>query len=124
MFDHISLGIANTGRSRAFYDAALAPLGLSRLSHDEGSLGYGAATVGLWLLQVPRPVRADADSGLHICLRAPTRAGVDAFHAAAVAGGGQDNGLPGLRADYGPDYYAAFVTDPDGYRLEAYCSSR
>lgn len=60
-------------------------------------------------------------SNLHFCFTAPTRASVDAFHAAALAAGGSDNGAPGLREAYGPGYYAAFVVDPDGYRLEAYC---
>ena len=67
------------------------------------------------------PVAADPESGLHVCLSAPTRQSVDAFYAAALSAGGSDNGKPGLRADYGPNYYAAFVVDPDGYRLEAYC---
>ena len=64
---------------------------------------------------------ADDKSGLHFCFSAPTRASVDAFHAAALEAGGRDNGQPGVRAEYDPDYYAAFVVDPDGYRLEAYC---
>ena len=68
-----------------------------------------------------RPVPADMESGLHFCFGAPTRASVDAFHAAALGAGGADNGGPGLRADYGPGYYAAFAIDPDGYRIEAYC---
>ena len=62
-------------------------------------------------------------SGLHFCFTAPTAKSVDAFHAAALATGGQDNGMPGLRADYGPGYYAAFVIDPDGYRIEAHCAA-
>lgn len=74
----------------------------------------------LWLLQTDHPVAADPRSGLHVCLRAGDAAAVDAFHAAALAHGGRDNGAPGLRADYGADYYAAFVSDPDGYRLEAH----
>ena len=64
---------------------------------------------------------AHAQSGLHFCFAAPTRASVDAFHAAALKSGGRDNGKPGVRADYSPNYYAAFVTDPDGYRIEACC---
>ena len=60
-------------------------------------------------------------SGLHFCFTAPTRKSVDAFHQAAIRHGGSDNGKPGLRADYGANYYAAFVVDPDGYRIEAYC---
>ena len=121
MFDHLSIGVADIARSRAFYDAALAPLGLKRLSDSTDSLGYGADAIGLWVLAAPRPVPADSQSGLHICLSAPSRAAVDRFHAAALSSGGSDNGAPGLRADYGAGYYAAFVVDPDGYRLEAYC---
>jgi catechol 2,3-dioxygenase-like lactoylglutathione lyase family enzyme len=74
------------------------------------------------LLAIDQPVVADEKSGLHFCFTAPTRKSVDEFHAAALAAGGRDNGRPGLRADYGADYYTAFVVDPDGYRLEAYCS--
>jgi catechol 2,3-dioxygenase-like lactoylglutathione lyase family enzyme len=66
-------------------------------------------------------VQPDMQSGLHFCFTAPTAKSVDAFHAAALATGGQDNGMPGLRTDYGPGYYAAFVIDPDGYRIEAHC---
>ncbi|MGQ3312498.1 MAG: VOC family protein, partial [Reyranella sp.] len=68
-----------------------------------------------------RPVKADSDSGLHFCLVAQNREAVDAFYASALAAGGADNGKPGVRADYSPTYYAAFVIDPDGYRIEAYC---
>lgn len=121
MIDHLSIGVSDILRARDFYDRALAPLGVTCLSEDAGSLGYGADAVFLWVLAVDRPVPADDASGLHVCLAAPTRASVDAFHAGALAGGGSDNGAPGLRADYGANYYAAFVKDPDGYRLEAYC---
>ena len=120
MFDHVSLGVADIARSGAFYDAALKPLGYTRLSDGEWSLGYGDQEVGLWLGRTSRPVTADPASGLHFCFRAKSRAAVDAFHAAALAAGGKDNGKPGLRADYGPGYYAAFAIDPDGYRIEAY----
>ena len=68
-----------------------------------------------------KPVKPDTESGLHFCLVAPDRAAVDAFHAEALKAGGTDNGKPGVRADYGPKYYAAFAIDPDGYRIEAYC---
>lgn len=122
MIDHLSLGVRNLAASRRFYDAALAPLGCRCLSEDENSLGYGRAGVVLWLLKTEHPVDADPRSGLHLCLQALDRASVDAFHAAALAHGGRDNGRPGPRVDYGPDYYAAFVTDPDGYRLEAHVS--
>jgi catechol 2,3-dioxygenase-like lactoylglutathione lyase family enzyme len=121
MLDHISIGVRDIKRARAFYDAALKPLGYACLSAGDTSLGYGADAAALWLLAVKTPVPADTDSGLHVCLSAPNRRSVDAFHAAALKSGGRDNGKPGLRADYGPNYYAAFVVDPDGYRLEAYC---
>jgi catechol 2,3-dioxygenase-like lactoylglutathione lyase family enzyme len=121
MFDHVSVGVADVNRSRAFYDAALAPLGYQRLYADEGSLGYGAAAVGFWVGVATAPVPANTASGLHFCFTAPTRASVDAFHAGALAHGGSDNGAPGLRESYAPNYYAAFVIDPDGYRLEAFC---
>jgi hypothetical protein len=69
-------------------------------------------------------VPANEGSGLHLCVDAPTRKSVDAFHKAGLKAGGRDNGKPGLRADCGPDYYAAFLVDPDGYRIEAYCGAR
>ena len=121
MLDHVSIGVAEIARTAAFYDAALAPLGFTRLSDGEDSLGYGAAAVFFWIGRTDRPVPADRASGLHFCFSAPSRAAVDAFHAAALATGGTDNGAPGLRLDYAPNYYAAFVVDPDGYRLEALC---
>jgi catechol 2,3-dioxygenase-like lactoylglutathione lyase family enzyme len=121
MIDHVSIGVRDIARSKRFYDAALKPLGYSCLSEGEGSLGYGREAVALWIGAAERPVSADEKSGLHFCFTAPSRRGVDVFHAAALRNGGRDNGKPGLRADYGPDYYAAFAVDPDGYRIEAYC---
>jgi catechol 2,3-dioxygenase-like lactoylglutathione lyase family enzyme len=123
MINHVSIGVRDIALAKRFYDAALAPLGYSCLSESAGSLGYGRGAVALWISSVKRPVPADAESGLHLCLDAPTRASVDAFHAEALAAGGRDNGKPGLRTDYAPAYYAAFVIDPDGYRIEAYCGS-
>jgi catechol 2,3-dioxygenase-like lactoylglutathione lyase family enzyme len=124
MLNHVSIGVRDVARTKRFYDAALAPLGYTCLSDSPGSLGYGRDAVGLWISAVERPVPADAGSGLHVCFDAPTRKSVAAFHAAALKAGGRDNGKPGLRADYGPDYYAAFVVDPDGYRIEAYCGNK
>jgi len=121
MLDHVSIGVRDLARARRFYDAALKPLGYTCLSASDGALGYGGASAALWVLSAERPAAADEKSGLHFCFSAPSRAAVDAFHAAALATGGKDNGKPGLRADYGPNYYAAFALDPDGYRLEAYC---
>lgn len=124
MLNHVSIGVRDVARSKRFYDAALKPLGYSCLSESAGALGYGGAAVELWLIQAERPVAPDAGSGLHFCVDAPTRKSVDAFHAAALRAGGTDNGKPGVRADYAPNYYAAFVVDPDGYRLEAYCGQQ
>lgn len=123
MLDHVSIGVRDAAASKRFYDAALKPLGYSCLSQTPGSLGYGAKSVALWLGETPKPVLADRQSGLHFCFAAPTRKSVDAFHAAAINAGGRDNGAPGLRADYGENYYAAYAVDPDGYRIEAYCSA-
>ena len=121
MLDHISIGVRDIARTKRFYDAALQPLGYTCLSEGDGSLGYGRDAVAFWISRTDRPVPADDASGLHFCFAAPTRKSVDAFHAAALGTGGRDNGKPGLRPDYGAKYYAAFVFDPDGYRLEAYC---
>jgi len=121
MFDHVSIGVSDLKRAGRFYDAVLKPLDATRLSDGEGALGYGEKAAGLWILPVKNPVKADMESGLHFCFQAKTRAAVDAFHAAALKAGGQDNGKPGVRPDYSPKYYAAFVIDPDGYRIEAYC---
>jgi catechol 2,3-dioxygenase-like lactoylglutathione lyase family enzyme len=123
MLDHVSIGVRDVAAAKRFYDAALKPLGYACLSDSPGSLGYGSGSVTLWISETERPVPADEKSGLHFCFTAPSREGVKAFHAAALSAGGRDNGRPGLRADYGPDYYAAFVIDPNGYRLEAYCNA-
>jgi catechol 2,3-dioxygenase-like lactoylglutathione lyase family enzyme len=123
MLNHISIGVRDVARTKRFYDAALKPLGYSCLSEGETSLGYGKDAVALWIGASETPVPADEKSGLHVCFDAPTRKSVAAFHAAALGAGGQDIGKPGLRADYAPNYYAAFVVDPDGYRIEAYCGA-
>jgi catechol 2,3-dioxygenase-like lactoylglutathione lyase family enzyme len=83
--------------------------------------GHGRDSIALWVVQAEHPVPADEKSGLHFCFAAANVAAVDAFHAAALRSGGRDNGAPGLRPEYSPDYYAAFIIDPDGYRIEAYC---
>ena len=121
MINHVSIGVSDVARARTFYDAALKPLGYRLLSDGETSLGYGNGSVTLWVQKSASPVPADMASGLHFCFDAPSRKAVDAFHKAALGAGGRDNGRPGLRADYGDNYYAAFAIDPDGYRLEAYC---
>ena len=121
MLDHVSIGVSDIPRAGKFYDAVLKPLGYTRKSDGETSIGYGAKAIKLWILGVKRPVKADTESGLHFCFEAPDRKSVDAFHTAALKQGGKDNGKPGIRTDYSANYYAAFVIDPDGYRIEAYC---
>ena len=122
MLAHISIGVRDIDRSKRFYDAALEPLGYKCLRAARALLGYGYGrdSIAPWVVQAVRPVPADEMSGLHFCFAAPDAAAVDEFHAAALRAGGHDNGAPGLRPIYGPDYYAAFIIDPDGYRIEAY----
>jgi catechol 2,3-dioxygenase-like lactoylglutathione lyase family enzyme len=120
MLDHVSIGVSDIAAAKRFYDAVLSPLGYGCRYEDAAMLGYGAEEASLWLNFTDRPVPADERSGLHVSFAAPTQASVDAFHVAALASGGTDNGKPGLRPDYGFGYYAAFVVDPDGYRIEAH----
>jgi catechol 2,3-dioxygenase-like lactoylglutathione lyase family enzyme len=121
MLHHVSIGVRDVAATKRFYDAALGALGYKCLSAGADSLGYGGDAVSFWLNATDKPVPADPKSQLHFCFVARSRKAVDAFHSGAVKAGGKDNGKPGLRADYGEGYYAAFVVDPDGYRLEAYC---
>ena len=114
MIDHIKLHVADAGRSKAFYADALAPLGYRVIMEPvAGVVGIGTQFPDLWLAQSDTPTTA------HVALRADDRAAVDAFHAAALAAGGRDNGMPGLRPQYHPGYYGAFVLDPDANNLEA-----
>jgi catechol 2,3-dioxygenase-like lactoylglutathione lyase family enzyme len=123
MISHVSIGVKDMAKARRFYEAAFKPLGYKCLYESPEAVGYGATAPEFWLLAVKSPVSADEESGLHFCLSAGKRKDVDAFHVAALKAGGRDHGKPGLRPDYGENYYAAFVVDPDGYRLEAYSSS-
>lgn len=122
MFDHLSIGITDLDRSAAFYDAALAALGYIRLSHNPRHVAYGPPG---FTGEPPFAILAGGVDTLpptprfHVAFAAPDRDAVDRFHAAALAHGGFDEGPPGIRHNYNPGYYAAFVRDPDGYRLEA-----
>jgi catechol 2,3-dioxygenase-like lactoylglutathione lyase family enzyme len=123
MLDHVSLGVKNLERSRLFYDAALRPLGLVRtVDFQARGSDYGAMAGQLGVeLTITIEQNVTPLAGMHLCFRARDRSAVRAFHAAALAAGGTDDGFPGLRLDYHPDYYAAFVLDPDGHRIEAVC---
>jgi catechol 2,3-dioxygenase-like lactoylglutathione lyase family enzyme len=121
MIDHISIGVRDISRAKRFYDATLNALGYTCMSEAEDSLGYGLDAIALWIVAADSPVPPDTGSGLHVCFTALAREDVDAFHAAALGAGGRDNGKPGLRTSYGANYYAAYVIDPEGYRIEAYC---
>ena len=114
MFDHVGLRVKDVAASGRFYKALLAPLGHV---HDESGTGFGPpGAPALWLYAA---AKGHAPSGCHLAFRAPDRASVDRFHAAGVAAGARDNGAPGLRTDYSPTYYAAFVVDADGNNVEA-----
>jgi catechol 2,3-dioxygenase-like lactoylglutathione lyase family enzyme len=120
MIDHISIAVRDLARGERFYAAALAPLGLAKLREWPGAaIGFGKKYPEFWINKRESMRRVAEDSGVHICLRAPDTASVDAFHAAALNEGGTSDGEPGLRAHYHEGYYAAFIRDPDGNRIEA-----
>jgi catechol 2,3-dioxygenase-like lactoylglutathione lyase family enzyme len=123
MLDHVSVGVTDLERSRRFYDAALRPLGLVRIVDFEGrGADYGDAPGSLGVeFTITIEAGVAPSRGSHVCFRAPDRAAVQAFHSAALAAGGRDDGAPGLRPKYHPDYYGAFVLDPDEHRVEAVC---
>jgi catechol 2,3-dioxygenase-like lactoylglutathione lyase family enzyme len=128
MFDHLSLGVSNLTLSLAFYDSALKPLGISQMFalKDRGIAAYsGTGGVTFWLY-----AKDSADNALsnltipprfHLAFKADNRAAVDAFYHNAIKNGGVDEGAPGIRTQYHPNYYAAYVFDPDGYKLEVVC---
>jgi catechol 2,3-dioxygenase-like lactoylglutathione lyase family enzyme len=119
MIDHISVGVSDLERSARFYEATLATLGLSRLVTRPATIGFGKSYPEFWInLRAGMPNVAPG-SGTHICLRARSTADVDAFHAAALTAGGGSDGAPGPRPHDRVTYYAAFVLDPDGNRIEA-----
>jgi catechol 2,3-dioxygenase-like lactoylglutathione lyase family enzyme len=117
MLDHISLRVGDFARAQAFYDAALAPLGVARgMGDGENYAGYGTPQKPFFWIG-----RGGGGGAVHVAFTAPDRPTVDAFYAAAMAAGGRDNGGPGLRPDYHPNYYGAFVLDADGNNIEAVC---
>ena len=125
MIDHMGIDVSDIAKSRAFYESALGALGMSvqmeatRDQTESGGTALGFGVPGekiFWIADEERP-----GEGTHVAFKADTRAQVDAFHKAGLEAGGRDNGAPGLRPHYGPNYYAAFVYDPDGANIEAVC---
>ena len=121
MLAHLSFGISDLARTTAFYDATMEALGYAKVFSGPQSVGYGlvGTDIDRLLLILQQGKVRPPSLGFHLAFIAPSREAVDRFHAAALGFGGTDEGPPGPRPDYGPSYYAAFVRDPDGYKLEA-----
>jgi catechol 2,3-dioxygenase-like lactoylglutathione lyase family enzyme len=121
-FDHFGFNVTDYAKSKAFYEKALAPLGykvVMEITAEQGGPGGGLGDAGapsFWMNQ-----GRSLGNTIHVAFAAPDRKTVDAFYAAAIAAGGKDNGKPGLRENYHPNYYGAFVIDPDGHNIEAVC---
>jgi catechol 2,3-dioxygenase-like lactoylglutathione lyase family enzyme len=116
--DHIGLDVSDYSASKAFYEQALAPLGMRCIMEPVAGVGgFGDDFPFFWIGERGR----GPDSGTHVAFTAPDRATVDAFHEATLAAGGSDHGAPGIREIYHPTYYGAFVLDPDGNNIEAVC---
>jgi catechol 2,3-dioxygenase-like lactoylglutathione lyase family enzyme len=119
MLHHVSFGVRDLELSSAFYDAALGALGFRRVFEDETAVGYGLENGKDLLCLKLRPGAVPPGTGFHLAFSAPSRSAVDTFYQSGLRIGGQDNGKPGLRPNYGSNYYAAFLIDPDGHRIEA-----
>jgi catechol 2,3-dioxygenase-like lactoylglutathione lyase family enzyme len=118
MIDHVTFWVTDMARSKAFYDRALQPLGIRRITlEDHEFAGYGVPGKGYFWIGPTK----EAPTGTHVALAAPDRATVDRFYEMAIAAGGRGNGKPGLRPQYQANYYGAFVLDPDGHNIEAVC---
>jgi catechol 2,3-dioxygenase-like lactoylglutathione lyase family enzyme len=126
VFSHLTVGSSDMDRSVRFYDAVLAPIGLVRLKSFRAASGYGpkdfaGINLPFWILRPHDRKAASAGNGVTVAFTVASRAAVDAFHAAALANGGTDDGPPGLRTHYHPDYYGAYVRDPEGNKICAVC---
>ena len=120
MIDHVSIAVRDLGNAEPFYAAVLAPLGMRKLREwPNAAIGFGKTYPEFWINRREGMDRVGENSGVHICLRATDTRAVEDFHAAALKAGGTSDGGPGLRTEYHSSYYAAFVRDPDGNRIEA-----
>ena len=119
MIDHVSITVADLDRAARFYEAVLGAIGFAKLEVRPVTIGFGKRYPEFWLNHRPAMANVPADTGVHVCVRARTTAAVDAFHGAALAAGGSCDGAPGLRQHRTGGYYAAFVRDLDGNRVEA-----
>lgn len=117
MIDHVSVAVRDLAASARFYEAVLATIGISKLEQRPATVGFGKQYPEFWINLRAGPVQTS--DGAHVCFRARTTAMVDAFHAAALAAGASSDGAPGLRPQHGEGYYAAFIRDLDGNRIEA-----
>jgi len=120
MIDHVSIAVRDLRKAEPFYAALLAPLGMRKLREwPNAAIGFGKTYPEFWINRREAMDRVGEDSGVHICLRATDIRAVEDFHAAAIRAGGTSDGAPGVRAQYHSGYYAAFIRDPDGNRIEA-----
>lgn len=119
MIDHVSIGVRDLKSAGVFYDTLLATLEMTRIYDRPDTIGYGKGHPEFWLNARQELPASDLDTGFHVCLRAASTAAVDAFYAAGLNRGATDDGPPGLRPQYDPRYYAAFLLDSDGNRIEA-----
>jgi catechol 2,3-dioxygenase-like lactoylglutathione lyase family enzyme len=120
MIDHVSIAVRDLGKAEPFYAAVLAPLGMRKLREwPNAAIGFGKTYPEFWINRRAALARVEEDSGVHICLRATDTRAVEDFHTAALKAGGTSNGAPGLRTEYHSSYYAAFIRDLDGNRIEA-----
>jgi len=120
IMSHVSVGVTDMARSLAFYDAVLATIGARRVLEEGGfAVAYGRQFPEFWVQMPANGAPPSVGNGTHIGFAAASRAQVNAFHAAALAAGGIDDGAPGPREHYGPEYYGSFIRDPDGHKIEA-----
>jgi catechol 2,3-dioxygenase-like lactoylglutathione lyase family enzyme len=118
LIDHISIGVRDLAAMTRFYDSVLTPLGYGKLQVQPGTVGFGKRYSEFWLNHRPEMPSSEQDTGLHVALRAASTQAVDDFYQAALRAGGSCDGAPGFRPEYREGYYAAFIRDPEGNRIE------